>query len=139
MSESVGASSRKSRGSSYAATSFSRMCTSRVISSAFMGDRRPPVRAIESTLDSVRSSRESAERAAPEGSIAASSQSGSIALGLPGDVSAEFDLSSISGRIKTGFGINADGINRTINFTLGTGDGEVRLSTTSGSVTIRKI
>lgn len=76
---------------------------------------------------------------APEGRVNASSQSGSIELGLPGDVSAEFDLSSISGRIKTGFGISAEGVNRSLNFTLGTGDGQVRLSTTSGSVTIGKI
>ena len=42
------------------------------MSSTFIWERRPPVRAMERTLESARSSRASAVRAAPEGSIAAS-------------------------------------------------------------------
>lgn len=71
MSESVGVSSRKRRGSSYSATSCSSTWASRDMRSAFILERRPLVRAMESTLESASNSRERVLRAAPEGSIAA--------------------------------------------------------------------
>ena len=71
---SVGVSSIMRSGSSYVATSWSKACASRAMSSAFMGERRPPVRAMERTLESERSSRESAARAVSEGTTAASTR-----------------------------------------------------------------
>ena len=72
ISESVGASSKESRGSSYAATSVSSICASWTISSAFITESRLPVRAMERMLESARNSRESVARAAPGRSNAAS-------------------------------------------------------------------
>jgi len=76
---------------------------------------------------------------APAGRVTASTQSGTVTVSFPPDVSAEFDISSMSGQVRTGFGIKSDGINRSLDFALGTGDGYVRISTTSGDVSINKL
>ncbi|MCX5770121.1 MAG: DUF4097 family beta strand repeat-containing protein [Candidatus Hydrogenedentes bacterium] len=76
---------------------------------------------------------------APAGRVTASTQSGGVEISFPPDVSAEFEISSMSGHVRTGFGFKSEGINRSLNFALGTGDGYVRISTTSGDVSINKL
>jgi len=68
---SVGASRRLNCGSSYNAISRRSERVSVAIRSTFIGERRPPERAIESTLESARSSRERASRKVSGGAAAA--------------------------------------------------------------------
>jgi len=72
------------------------------------------------------------------GQIKASTKSGDVELTLPGDVSAEFDFSTKSGKIRTELGISSSGVRGDLHFTLGSGDGYVQVSTTSGDITIEK-
>jgi len=76
---------------------------------------------------------------APAGRVTAGTQSGGVTVSFPLDVSAEFEINTISGQVRTGFGFKSEGINRSLNFALGTGDGYVRISTTSGDVSINKL
>ena len=78
MDESVGVSSKESRGSSYAATSWSNRCASREISSAFIEERTLLVRAMERMLE-LQGARERVRHAALGDSIAASMRPTAIA------------------------------------------------------------
>ena len=76
---------------------------------------------------------------APAGRVTAGTQSGGVTVSFPPDVSAEFEINTISGQVRTGFGIKSGGINRSLEFALGSGDGYVRISTTSGDISINKL
>jgi DUF4097 and DUF4098 domain-containing protein YvlB len=76
---------------------------------------------------------------APAGRVTASTQSGGVTLSLPPEISAEFDINTVSGNVRTEFGIKSEGHNRSLDFALGNGDGYVRISTTSGNITIDKL
>lgn len=76
---------------------------------------------------------------APAGRLTASAQSGDVDVSFPPEVSAEFDIHTMSGEVETEFGIKSNGINRNLNFALGSGDGYVRISTTSGDISINKL
>ena len=76
---------------------------------------------------------------APSGRVTAATQSGDVTVSFTPDVSAEVEVNTMSGDVRTGFGIKSGGINRHLNFTLGTGDGYVRISTMSGDISINKL
>jgi len=76
---------------------------------------------------------------APAGRVTASTQSGEVEVGFPPEVSAEFDINTVSGDVRTGFGFKSSGVNHSLDFALGSGDGYVRISTTSGNISINRL
>jgi len=78
---------------------------------------------------------------AEEGRINASTQSGDIMIRFAKEVSAEFEVSAISGNIKTELGGATSSVERTnfgraLRFSVGTGAGLVHLRTVSGDITL---
>jgi DUF4097 and DUF4098 domain-containing protein YvlB len=77
------------------------------------------------------------------GSIQFESHSGSVILYLPSDVSAEFEVSTFSGKIVNELGPEARRTSKyapgyELEFTTGSGDAEVEISSFSGRVEIKK-
>ena len=78
-----------------------------------------------------------------QGSLDISSHSGTVTLTLPGNVSADFDVSTFSGTIRNDFGPEAKRKDRyapgmELNFRTGDGDTDIEVSSFSGSVNLRK-
>jgi DUF4097 and DUF4098 domain-containing protein YvlB len=79
---------------------------------------------------------------APRASLALESHSGSVTLELPRSTSAEFDVSTFSGKIENGLGPSAKrsseyGPGYQLHFDLGSGSSNINVSSFSGNVTIR--
>ena len=78
----------------------------------------------------------------PGARLGAESHSGSVVLNLPADTSARFQIETFSGSINNGFGgAEAERTSRyapgkRLDFTLGSGDAQVRIESFSGSVTL---
>lgn len=108
--------------------------------SSISGDIKVAVASIDKVaLQTVSGDIELQGPLAPAGRIRAATQSGDIDLRLPADVSAEFGLHTKSGDIRTKFGIIGGSARGDLEFALGSGDGYVQLSTTSGDITIDKL
>ncbi|MGB5296292.1 MAG: DUF4097 family beta strand repeat-containing protein [Thermoanaerobaculia bacterium] len=75
--------------------------------------------------------------------LSAESHSGSVVLNLPADTSARFQVETFSGSINNGFGggeaerTSRYGPGKRLDFTLGSGDAQVRVESFSGSVTLK--
>ena len=78
----------------------------------------------------------------PGARLSAESHSGSVVLNLPANTSARFQIETFSGSINNGFGSSeAERTSRyapgkRLDFTLGSGDAQVRVESFSGSVTL---
>lgn len=80
---------------------------------------------------------------APGARLRAESHSGSVVLSLPADTSARFQVETFSGSINNGFGggeaerTSRHAPGQRLDFTLGSGDAQVRIESFSGSVTLK--
>ncbi|MGB5341809.1 MAG: DUF4097 family beta strand repeat-containing protein [Thermoanaerobaculia bacterium] len=78
----------------------------------------------------------------PGARLSAESHSGSVVLNLPADTSARFQVETFSGGIDNGFGGGAAertsryAPGKRLDFTIGSGDAQVRVESFSGSVTL---
>jgi len=78
----------------------------------------------------------------PGARLSAESHSGSVVLNLPADTSARFQVETFSGGINNGFGggeaerTSRYAPGKRLDFTLGSGDAQVRVESFSGSVTL---
>lgn len=74
--------------------------------------------------------------------VEVSAHSGDVVFLFAGGLSAECEISTFSGRITNGFGIegikNEYGPGTELNFTAGSGDGRVEISTFSGNVVLKQ-
>jgi DUF4097 and DUF4098 domain-containing protein YvlB len=76
----------------------------------------------------------------PRGKIALRSISGSVRITLPDDFSGKLDLRSVSGTVSTDFPVQAVSTKRnSLEGTIGEGKIPVDITTTSGSIRIRKL
>lgn len=94
-------------------------------------------------LDSVSGTIDLDASLAPRADLSLETHSGSIDLALPDTVSARFEASTYSGRIRNALGPSAQKTGRytpesQLEFSAGAGDASVRLETFSGSIEIRK-
>jgi hypothetical protein len=74
----------------------------------------------------------------PRGRSHLSTTNGSVTLYLPGDASGEFEATTVNGRIRTDFDLDADRRGRRLRGRLGEGDARFELSTVNGSIGILK-
>lgn len=78
----------------------------------------------------------------PGARLSAESHSGSVVLNLPADTSARFQVETFSGSINNGFGggeaerTSRYAPGKRLDFTIGSGDAQVRVESFSGSVTL---
>ena len=78
----------------------------------------------------------------PGARLSAESHSGSVVLNLPADTSARFQIETFSGSINNGFGggeaerTSRYAPGKRLDFTIGSGDAQVRVESFSGSVTL---
>jgi len=78
----------------------------------------------------------------PGARLSAESHSGSVVLNLPADTSARFQVETFSGGINNGFGggeaerTSRYAPGKRLDFTIGSGDAQVRVESFSGSVTL---
>ena len=78
----------------------------------------------------------------PSARLSAESHSGSVVLNLPADTSARFQVETFSGSINNGFGggeaerTSRYAPGKRLDFTIGSGDAQVRVESFSGSVTL---
>lgn len=94
-------------------------------------------------LESVSGTIELAGSLAPRADVEIECHSGSVEIELPAAVSARFEISTYSGRIRNDFGPEAQKVGRytpesQLEFTAGGGDGRVRIETFSGRVDLRR-
>lgn len=94
-------------------------------------------------LESVSGSVTFEGRFSPSARISAQSHSGTVALNVPEDVSARFEVTTFSGSIHNEFGAEARRTSRftpgmELEFTVGNGEARVTVESFSGSVRIRK-
>ncbi len=81
----------------------------------------------------------------PGARLSAESHSGNVVLNLPADTSASFQIETFSGNINNGFGggeaerTSRYAPGKRLDFTLGSGDAQVRIETFSGSVTLKRL
>jgi len=81
----------------------------------------------------------------PGARLSAESHSGNVVLNLPADTSASFQIETFSGSINNGFGggeaerTSRYAPGKRLDFTLGSGDAQVRIETFSGSVTLKRL
>ena len=80
-----------------------------------------------------------------DGGLDVESHSGNVEVHLPGEISAEFELESFSGRIENAFGTPARRIDRdrhapgtSAEFRTGMGDAEVSIQTFSGNIVLKE-
>jgi DUF4097 and DUF4098 domain-containing protein YvlB len=74
------------------------------------------------------------------GDIDLSTTNGSVTAQLPAALNADLDLETTNGKLTTDFDLPINGVRprKHLTVTLGTGGRKLRLSTTNGSVTLRK-
>lgn len=93
-------------------------------------------------LEAVSGSIDFAGSLAKRGEISISSHNGSIDIALPATTSARFKVSSFSGRIDNELGPPAKrerfSPSREVEFSIGSGDAQVRIESFSGGVALRK-
>lgn len=81
----------------------------------------------------------------PGARLSAESHSGSVVLSLPADTSARFQIETFSGSIHNDFGggeaerTSRYAPGKKLDFTLGSGDAQVRVESFSGSVTLKRL
>lgn len=100
-------------------------------------------RYLELSAESVSGSMKVSGDLHPEGDFSFDCVSGSITLTVPGDVAADFEVSTFSGSIDNGFGQKSRKTSRyapgrELEFQNGDGGAEVKINSFSGDVRIRK-
>lgn len=79
-----------------------------------------------------------APEAAGDMTIDISTTNGNIGLAVPQHYSAHVDASTVNGKIHTDLPVTVSGtIGKSINGTIGTGEGRLKLRTTNGSITLK--